>query len=142
MTTILADLRLGVMVSDGTTTDSDRVWSQRKVWRVKGCLVGIAGDFAQGRLFVEWLRGGAKGQAPKFNESEALVMSDGGLFYYGNNLVPEKVAHGIEAIGTGSKAAMCAYEALAFTDPVLAVKIVCKHDSGSRGPVRTYRLKA
>ena len=51
------------------------------------------------------------------------------------------MASGIEAIGSGGKAAICAYEALALTDPVHAVRIVCKHDAGSRAPVRVYRLK-
>ena len=57
-----------------------------------------------------------------------------------NYLQPTRLASGREAIGTGGKAAMCAYEALWFTDPRRAVSIVCKHDAASRTPVRVYRL--
>jgi hypothetical protein len=140
VTTILADLRLGVMVSDSSVSDDDRVWSGRKVRRCRGKLIGFAGALLEGVAFIDWIKSG--GKPPKFNNSYALVMSEAGLFYYSGSCVPEKVASGIEAIGTGAKAAMCTYEALAFTDPVRAVRIVCRHDSASRAPVRTYRLKA
>lgn len=140
MTTLLADFRLGVMVSDSSVSDDNRVWSERKVRRWRGKLVGFAGDVDEATMFFEWIRRG--GKLPKFAHSDALVLSDEGLFHYCKSTVPLKVERGIEAIGTGAKAAMCAYEALAFTDPVRAVKIVCRHDSGSRTPVRTYRLKA
>lgn len=140
MTTILADLRLGVMISDSSVSDDDRVWSGRKVRRWRDSLIGFAGDVDEGILFLAWIKKG--GKPPKFANSDCLVLSNEGLFHYCRSSVPMKVERGIEAIGTGAKAAMCAYEALAFTDPVRAVKIVCKHDSGSRTPVRTYRLKA
>jgi ATP-dependent protease HslVU (ClpYQ) peptidase subunit len=143
VTTILADFRLGVMISDSSATDEDRVWSERKVRRWRGALVGFAGNVDDAALFFEWLKNGSKGRPPKFGANNAcLVLSPAGLFAYHGTHVPQKVERGIEAIGTGAKAAMCAYEALAFTDPVRAVRIVCKHDSGSRAPVRTYKLKA
>lgn len=140
MTTILADIRLGVMIADSSVSDDDRVWSNRKVRRWGSSLVGFAGDVDEGVLFLEWLKKG--GKPPKFSHSDCLILSNEGLIHYCKSIVPLKVERGIEAIGSGAKAAMCAYEALAFTDPVQAVRIVCKHDSGSRAPVRTYRLKA
>lgn len=140
MTTILADFRLGVMISDSSATDDDRVWSERKVLRWRGKLIGCAGNVEEHAPFIEWLKKG--GKPPKVSNSSFLVLSDEGLFHYASSAVPQKVEKGIEAIGSGGKAAMCAYEALAFTDPVRAVRIVCRHDSGSRTPVRTYRLKA
>lgn len=139
MTTIVADLRLGVMLSDSSVSDDDRVWSGRKVFRWRGKLVGFAGDVDEGKLFLDWLKKG--GKAPRFAHSDALVLSADGLHHYCKSAVPLRVERGIEAIGSGAKAAMCAYEALAFTDPVRAVRIVCKHDSGSRAPVRVYKLK-
>jgi ATP-dependent protease HslVU (ClpYQ) peptidase subunit len=138
MTTILADFRLGVMVADSSVSDNDRVWSRRKVRSWRGSLIGFAGNVDESVLFLEWIKKG--GKAPKLS-GDYLVMSKDGLFHYCQSGVPMKVEHGIEAIGSGAKSAMCAYEALEFTDPVRAVKIVCRHDSGSRTPVRTYRLK-
>jgi hypothetical protein len=129
------------MVSDSSVSDEDRVWSDRKVRRWRGQLIGFAGDVDEGALFLQWIKSGSQGKAPRFAHSDALVLSEAGLFHYCKSAVPLRVERGIEAIGTGAKAAMCAYEALAFTDPVRAVRIVCKHDSGSRTPVRTYRLK-
>lgn len=140
MTTILADARLGVIVSDSNTQDDDRTWSEPKVFRHKGVLYGFAGYTSERVEFMEWIK--EEGAAPPaFSNSACLMLSDAGLFIYANNTMPQRVKKGIEAIGSGGKAAMCAYEALAFTDPVRAVRIVCKHDSGSRTPVRTYRLK-
>lgn len=70
-----------------------------------------------------------------------LILNSAGVFMYDSNYThPVKVERGIEAIGSGGKAVMCTYEALGFSDPRRAVRIVCKHDAGSRGPVRSYRL--
>jgi hypothetical protein len=139
MTTVIADLRLGVMVSDSSATDDDRVWSERKVFRYKDALYGFAGIVDERIAFMEWIKGA--GKTPDFSKSYCLMLSDSGLFLYDKSTMPQKVARGVEAIGTGAKAAMCAYEAMGFSDPKRAVAIVCKHDSGSRTPVRVYRLK-
>lgn len=137
MTTILADFRLGVMVADSSVTDDDRVWVGRKVYRHKGAIYGFSGMVLEADAFLKWVKGGPK---PAFSNSSCLMMSQGGLWVFNGTTKSEKVQRGIEAIGTGAKAAICAYEALAWTDPVMAVRIVCKHDADSRAPVRTYRL--
>lgn len=140
MTTILACLHQRMMVADSSISDGDRVWAGRKVHRCRGALIGLAGDVNEGELFMKWWRSGAVDKPPKFTHSQALVLTDSGLLSYNVSCIGEKIARGIEAIGSGAKAAICAYEALAWTDPKLAVKIVCRHDSGSRGPVRVYKL--
>lgn len=141
MTTILADFKLGVMISDSSISDGDRVWIGRKVFRYRDSIIGFAGDVNQAEQFLAWWKAGMTGKPPKFDQSQALVMSPTGLFSFNISTVSEKVSRGIEAIGSGAKAAMCAYEALAWTDPVRAVRIVCRHDAGSRAPVRVYRLQ-
>lgn len=128
------------MVSDSSATDDDRVWSERKVFRHKGALYGFAGSVDERMAFMEWLKG--DGKVPDFSNSYCLMLSESGLVLYDKTTMPQKVTRGIEAIGSGAKAAMCAYDALGHADPVLAVRIVCRHDSGSRGPVRVYRLGA
>jgi len=139
MTTLLSDFRLGVMVADSSISDGDRVWQGKKVYRHKGALIGLAGDVNEGEEFLNWFKKKTT-KPPKFANSQALVLSATGLICYNISCVGEKIPSGIEAIGSGAKAAMCAYEALAWTDPVQAVKIVCRHDAGSRPPVRVYRL--
>lgn len=108
------------------------------MWRINGALVGLAGDIAEGVKFLQWWRG--KGEFPTMNESHALVLSAKGLEFYDVTMTPTMISSGREAIGGGAKAAMCAFEALGWKDPKRAVQIVCKHDAGSRGPVRVYRL--
>jgi hypothetical protein len=139
MTTILADFRYGVMVADSSISDDDRVWLGKKVYRHKGVLYGFSGDVEESIQFMDWVRGG---KPPKFTHSACLQLSEAGLFHYNASIIPHPVQCGYETIGSGGKAAICAYEALGFTDPVRAVKITCRHDSASRTPVRIYKLRA
>lgn len=140
MTSILADARLGFMAADSSISDGDRVWLGRKVWRIKGALIGFAGDCDEAQGFLAWWRGGCVAKTPHFGKSYALVLQASGLLYFGLSCIPQPVKSGIEAIGSGSKAAICAYEALGFDNIKRAVALACKHDAGSRSPVRTYTL--
>lgn len=128
------------MVADSAISDGDRVWSGRKVWRIKGALIGFAGDVAEAHAMAAWLKAGGKGNPPPFKSSVALLMNQDGLFYYAASKYGTRVEGGVEAIGSGAKAAICTYEALGWSDPVKALRIVCKHDAGSRPPIRTYKL--
>lgn len=140
MTTILADARIGVMVSDSNITDGDRVWVGRKVFRHRGHLLGVAGELNEVEPFLRWWKEGCKGRTPRLGSSTVMVMSVGGLMIFSDNQDAERIQRGYEAIGSGGKAAICAYEAMGLENPVRAVSIVCRHDSDSRPPVRTYRL--
>lgn len=142
MTTVLADAKFGVMVSDSNMVEGDRVWNVRKVVRSRGALVAYAGDVSQGNHFLDWWKSGAT-QPPSFDfsGSSALVLDDSGLYLFdASSIALTRVPSGRESIGSGGVAAIAAYEALGWTDPSRAVRIACKHDSGSRPPVRTYRL--
>lgn len=138
MTTILADARTGIIVSDSNASDDDRTWSERKIFRYRGQLYGFCGLVSERVEFMEWIHGGP---IPDFGHSQCLLLNTSGLFLYDESPTPQRVPRGIEAIGTGGKAAICAYEALGWMQPKLAVQIVCKHDAASRTPVRGYRLK-
>jgi ATP-dependent protease HslVU (ClpYQ) peptidase subunit len=143
MTTVLADAKLGVMVSDSSISDGTRVWSGKKVHRVRGHLIGLAGSVPQTDSFLAWYkRGGDWGKWHfKFDESYALILTPEGLFEFDQKA--ESLRHvdpGYEAIGSGAMAAIAAHDALCRQDPKKAVQIACKHDAGSRPPVRLYRL--
>lgn len=145
MTTILADSRLGVMVADSSVTDGDRIWhGDRKVFRVHNQLLGFAGDYEEGILFVEWFKSGCPPMAkPKLRETDTLVLAAHGLYLYPYaSLDPRRIVSGVQAIGSGGKAAMCAYEAMGYSNPRRAVQIVCKHDAESRSPARVYKIKS
>lgn len=142
MTTILADYKLGVMVADSNIDDGDRQWSVRKVIRSRGALVGCAGTVSEYNYFLDWWKSGAD-VTPVFSmsDSSALVLDGSGLYIFDHSTIElTKVVGGREAIGTGSVAAISAYEALNWTNPRRAVSIACKHDSKSRAPVRVYKL--
>src|SRR5688572_4885484 len=105
------------MVADSLITDEDRVWTGRKVWRVKGVIVGVAGPEECRDGFLNWIRRGMEGKAPA-GTCSALLLGSGGLFFFEPGYsAPLRIERGLESIGTGAKAAMCAYEALGFTNP-------------------------
>lgn len=142
MTTILADAKLGVMAADSNEQTDDRCWSTRKVFRVRGALVATAGLSVQGNAFMDWYRAGCPEEPTfEFDESQALVLDSRGLWRFDcNSPKLERVAGGREAIGSGGVAAIAAYEAMGWKNPKKAVSIACKHDPGSRPPVRLYRV--
>lgn len=139
MTTVLADSRLGVMVSDTNFGDSDQRGRMRKVWRVNGQLVGLSGNLDEFAPFLLWFKDMASPK-PKIKSLSALIMQPTGILWFSDSTAPIVVQGRCHAIGSGAKAAMAAHEALAFADPKRAVLIACNHDSASRPPVRLYRL--
>jgi hypothetical protein len=142
MTTILADWYTGQMAADTAASDGDRQWpNHRKVWRVRGALIGFCGHCEQAEEFSAWYRDGALGDGPPFKASSALVMTHEGLYLYAGSTKPMRVLSGRDAIGTGGKAALCAYDALQWQEIRKAVQIACRYDAGSRPPVRLYTLK-
>lgn len=140
MTTVLADWHQGIMVSDSQVSDEDRKWCQRKVFRIRGSLVGIAGQLVQAEQFLLWYRKGCVDKPPKLDEFSGLVLSPDGLLLFQYTHLPIPVPSGREAIGSGAKAAMVGYELTGWKDARKVVKVVCNHDAGSRTPVRVYQL--
>lgn len=141
MTTLLADSIAGVMVADTGAGDGDRQWpNARKVWRVRGALLGFSGYYEDIERFLAWWRAGQPPQCPRFTHGAALVLSARGLALYSGSCVAQPVDSGRDAIGTGGKAALCAYDALGWADARRAVQIACKYDAASRTPVRCYVL--
>ena len=139
MTTIAADPKLGLMVTDSNVTDGAQKWSEHKVERIGDTLYGTCGDAVDGDKFYDWIRRGAKGRKPKLDENEfnALALNDKGLFWFDNKLHPIRHKEPF-AIGSGATAARAALECGA--DIVRAVEVACKVDAGSAPPVQVYRL--
>jgi hypothetical protein len=140
MTTVLADSRLGLMVSDTNFGDDDTRGQMRKVWRIRGGLVGLAGNLDEFAPFLLWLKDGMEGKPPRVSNLAALWLQPTGILWFSGSVSPIVVQGRSQAIGTGAKAALAAHEAMDYADPKRAVKIACNHDSASRTPVRAYRL--
>jgi len=128
------------MCADSKWSDGVQKGRVRKVQRIRGALIGCAGNLDEATLFIAWYRAGCVDKVPKIPSLSALVLRHDGLFHCVGSDVLMPVDSGVLAIGSGGVPAMCAHEALGFMSPRLAVSLVCKYDDASDGPVRTYRL--
>lgn len=140
MTTILADTRLGVMASDSRHDDEATRGTMRKVWRVRGGLIGLAGSLDKFAPFLLWIKGGMEQPPPKLGSFAALWLQPHGLLHFADSPLPIVVQGRCWAIGTGATAALAAHESLGFQDPRRAVVLASKYDARSGPPVRLYRL--
>jgi ATP-dependent protease HslVU (ClpYQ) peptidase subunit len=135
VTTIAADLKSRTMACDSQWSDGAEKGTTRKVYRIGGELIGFAGDWDLILRAKDWFKKGKKGTPPK-GEVSALVLNgkittwepENGFMDQGNQF----------AIGTGGAAARAAM--MAGSDVKTAVKIACRIDAMSGGPVRAYKL--
>jgi len=137
MTTIAADAAAGVMCSDSHWVDTEERGTARKVFRVRGKLIGLAGDLGACRDALAWFRGGCS-EAPPTGIATALILEAGRLTTWDavNGFI--RLEEQKFAIGSGAKAARAAM--LVGADCVRAVWAACQVDSGSSGRVRAYRV--
>lgn len=141
MTTIACNREL--MAADSQVTRGTISAACQKIWKVNGDILGTCGTYEIGLQFVKWYE--AKGAAPELWDSSAedftalVLTAKGGIFEYGPKLMPIEVMEKFHAVGSGCEIAIGAMEAGA--DPIQAVKIACKRDSGSGGKVRHMGVK-
>ena len=140
MTTIATDGK--IMASDSQQTGQyiDQIDCE-KVFRIRGELVGISGDYAEARRYLEWLQNGAKKEdKPHFEKDsdfDALHLTPQGVFCVTKNLY--RVAVGIPAaVGSGGDFAMAAM--MAGAKPRKAVEIAIRLDPHSGGRIKEKRL--
>jgi ATP-dependent protease HslVU (ClpYQ) peptidase subunit len=138
MTTIVADARSGLMASDSQWISDDVTGSVRKVWRVRGDLVGFAGDLEAIGATLEWFRSGFVGGPPR-DECTALILRRTGIFTWSSQDGEVREDAPFFAIGSGGQAARAAM--LAGADCRKAVRIACTIDAGTGGRVRVYTLE-
>lgn len=133
-----------MMAADGAVRmGSTRVPRSPKMWRLKDCIVGIAGDLRAGEVFAEWLvrRGGPR---PPGGGYDALCLyRDGRISWWTGKHKETFITEDFYAIGSGGDFAMGAFEALADMglpmDPRVAVRSAIKRDAFSEGPVHMLR---
>ncbi|MCK5013229.1 MAG: hypothetical protein KAS66_05375 [Candidatus Omnitrophica bacterium] len=138
MTTIATDGKSMACDSRLIGSHIDQI-NTKKIFRVRGKIVGIAGALAEALIFVDWLKSETKDTKPDLSDSfEAIVVGPNGVDWYGDRLVAVSV--GIPAaIGSGGDYAMGAM--MAGATPKKAVEIAKKLDPGSGGPVKELILK-
>jgi ATP-dependent protease HslVU (ClpYQ) peptidase subunit len=134
MTTIVADFKAGTMCADSQWTDGEERGPARKVHRIKGALIGLAGDLDG--IFA-WLKAYRSGAAlPKCNAT-AMLLDETGIHTWTalDGWIPMPSPW---AIGSGGKLARAAM--MAGADAKQAVRIAIQIDASTNGVVRTYRL--
>ena len=135
MTTIAADSVAGVMCSDSFWFAGDECGVQRKVWRIHGSLIGLAGDLNH----IGFWRAALKANKPlPKHDVTVLRLSKSGIDCWTAADGWHEVHDKQFAIGTGGKAARGALAAGATC--AQAVRIAADIDANTGGPVRTYRL--
>ena len=138
MTTIAWDGK--TLASDSQLTDDFiEQRSVKKLFRVKGSLIGVTGDYSSGLLFVNWFQGGElEDERPKLTNFSALVVrANGEAFEYDKSFVPIPAGR-ITAIGSGRGPALGAL--LAGANAVEAVHIAKKVDPDTGGLVKKLTL--
>jgi hypothetical protein len=141
MTTIAADARVGVMVSDSRATFEDAgCWLPcTKMWRFDDGIVGICGDYLDEENWLKWRRGGRRGKFPKLSsEFFGLLLRTDGLFILDDKGGHMHVERGFHGIGSGGN---CAITALILGhDAKTAVEAACQVDPHSGGAIVSMRL--
>ena len=139
MTTIVATKK--AMYADSKVTVSDGLsFPTHKIFRLRGSLIGTAGNNPGIEKFMEWFKGNQKKpiELAKTDSFQILVLNHNGLFCFGNSSFPDQVLRDWHAIGEGAGVAMGAMAAGA--DPKRAVEIACELCNGSGAPVQVYEL--
>ncbi len=153
MTTIAT--RGGVIAADSqTTVQTDEGGSRKfrceKLYPVlddkgrKVAIIGTAGESFSSLVFVDWYRAGAKADAKPSElidgdaDFTCVVLTRSGLYEYDKWCRGERILNRFYAVGSGAKAALGAMYMGANARQ--AVKIACKVDPYSAGPIVTMRL--
>lgn len=153
MTTIVYDPETRTMAGDSQDTEGHRKMECVKIYRVNDHLIGTAGGSFAGLLFIAWFEEWE--DEPDYTDwdshpdltnldleedFECLVIRPDGSAYLINRLfVPYEMPDDICGVGSGSGVAMGAM--MAGADVKKAVKIACKIDAYSSGPIQSMKLK-
>ena len=142
MTTIVGSYARREIAADSQWQAGDMKQRARKIYRVRGALIGIAGTVTEGLKFVQWYAEGCRrDEEPQLHADTwgALVLDATGLFEWNERLVPipcyDKEGY---SVGTGYMAAQAALK-LGKT-PKEAVEVACLIDINTGPPVVVEKL--
>jgi ATP-dependent protease HslVU (ClpYQ) peptidase subunit len=116
------------------------VFRTSKIFRVRGSLIGFAGNTEQALRFIEWRR--TPEAKPTFVETAdfmALELSaDGRLTYWGAEMVGIPIEDDFYAIGSGASYALGAMAMRA--SPKHAIEVAARFDCSTGSDVQTLTL--
>lgn len=143
MTTVV--YRDGVLAADSLATlgDTKLHGDYKKINRINGHLIGVAGGVADCATFLDWCRAGGELTETKAPEGsyQALVIDPSGKAteVECGKYLPRMNRTKFHAIGSGAPFALAAMYAGATA--VEAVKIATKIDTNSGLPVKSLRIQ-
>jgi ATP-dependent protease HslVU (ClpYQ) peptidase subunit len=112
------------------------------MWRLRNCIVGIAGDVKAGELFAEWMVK-RKGARPGGDYDALVLYRDGRISWWMGKHKETFIKEDFYSIGSGGDFAMGAFEAMADLglplDPRCAVRSAIKRDAFSEEPIHALR---
>lgn len=140
MTTVA--YRKGVMASDSSCWEGGtHTHAVRKVWRVRGILIGCAGNMSDIHAFVRWVKAGAdEDDYPRMKSLQAIMARPDGkvVCFEGGSYHPIVVRDPYCAVGSGSPVALGALHHGASA--VEAVRAARHHNEGTKGRVNSVRF--
>ena len=127
------------MAADSLAVSGNRKYRTRKLYRVRGALLGVSGSIGEMLMAVEWYRRGADlDNRPVGLDGSMLVLDQNGMFRYESNCYPIPVFDLFAASGSGADVALAAMR-LGKT-PGEAVALACEIDLHTGPPVTVERL--
>jgi hypothetical protein len=129
--------RDGVMAADSriNSGDTHHYTMDKMIRGNSGELIGVVGDVAEIQRFMNWYTGGEEEQGPKKNFDALVVLDDGQVVGYFDDLVPIPLHGSYFAIGSGSDIALGAMSMGATAEE--AVVKACEHSSSCGLPIKT-----
>lgn len=125
------------MASDSQLSGDFRA-SAKKIWKVKGNIVGVAGAYAPCVQFVRWLKGELEDDPDMEHVDAMVVTKDGRILHYNGTIDPFEVEDDFSAIGSGAQAALAAMYMGASLER--AIEVASLVDVGSGGPVQLHTI--
>lgn len=121
-----------VMAADTQMDDEGVISNIRKIFKVRGDLIGFAGSVSEGLKFVEWyinndLDDITDLEEISLDETGAIVLTKSGKILTFETHLPIEILDDHFAIGSGAQAAMAAMDC--GHDPITAIKIASKRDA-------------
>lgn len=154
MTTVIACRPLLIMVADSRIAHGEGSFtSRKKVKKVGKYLAGVAGDFSFAKSYLDTFAEAAKTMdgrttprlAPFDQEFELMVMSEFGLWIYGDDGTSIEVEEEFYVIGSGAPwaSACLRTQELTYTayNPAMALDVACEFSADSGLPMVEISLK-
>jgi ATP-dependent protease HslVU (ClpYQ) peptidase subunit len=123
------------MASDSIASDGDTRCTVRKLFKLHGGIIGVAGDMSQCVALVRYLKRAKRHMLPPdVSGVEALHLTrHGKILCYDGSLTPFEILDDFAAIGSGAGPALGAMHA--GVDIATAIRIAAKVNSGTGGTV-------